>query len=147
MRRRPLSLVPQSVRALVDTSALLALSNARDQHHAKAITAARAHNSAGGRYVSTLAVLTEFHARLMYLRGPRAAHEAITKLLADPVHEWIALSPDIVHHAVTGWLARFADQGVSLTDAISFEIMRRERVTHAFAFDRHFEVAGFKLLD
>jgi predicted nucleic acid-binding protein len=146
MRRRPLRLVRQNVRALVDTSALLALSNARDQHHTRAVTAARAHREAGGRYLSTLAVLTEFHARLMYLRGPRAAHEAITRLLADPVHEWVAVSPDIAHHAVTGWLARFNDQGISLTDAISFEIMRRERVTHAFAFDRHFELAGFKLL-
>jgi len=25
-------------------------------------------------------------------------------------------------------------------------VMRRERVTHAFAFDRHFEVAGFGVL-
>jgi len=24
--------------------------------------------------------------------------------------------------------------------------MRRQKITHAFAFDRHFEVAGFRLL-
>jgi hypothetical protein len=29
---------------------------------------------------------------------------------------------------------------------VSFEVMRRERVTSAFAFDHCFEVAGFELL-
>lgn len=52
-----------------------------------------------------------------------------------------------MQHAVARWLVRFPDQRFSLTDAVSFEVMRRERVTHAFAFDKHFETAGFKLLD
>jgi predicted nucleic acid-binding protein len=68
-------------------------------------------------------------------------------LLADSVYEWLAVTPDLVGHAVTGWLARFADQRLSLTDAVSFETMRRHRITHAFAFDRHFEIAGFSLLN
>lgn len=134
------------MRALVDTSALLALANARDQFHERAVRAARAHYAGGGRFVGTLAVLAEFHAHLMYLRGAERAREAITKLLADPSHEWIPVTADVVHHAVTGWLARFPDQRISLTDAISFEVMRRERTSHAFAFDRHFELAGFKLI-
>jgi len=36
---------------------------------------------------------------------------------------------------------------ISFADAVSFEVMRRERLTHAFAFDKHFVTAGFKLLD
>lgn len=134
------------MRAFVDTSALLALANARDQFHERAVHTARSHQTTGGRYVSTMAVLSEFHAHLLYLRGPRESRDAIVKLLADPSHEWLAVSPDAVHHAVTGWLARFSDQRISLADAISFEVMRRGRVSHAFAFDRHFEIAGFKLL-
>jgi predicted nucleic acid-binding protein len=43
-------------------------------------------------------------------------------------------------------LARFSDQDFSLIDLVSFEVMRRSRVTHAFAFDRHFAIAGFELL-
>ena len=35
---------------------------------------------------------------------------------------------------------------ISPIDAVSFEVMRRNRLTHAFAFDRHFEIAGFELL-
>lgn len=34
----------------------------------------------------------------------------------------------------------------SLSDAVGFEIMRREGLTHAFAFDHHFGIAGFHRL-
>ena len=139
-------MAPRSVRALVDTSALLALASGRDQWHARAVEIAQRHEAVGGRYVGTVAVLAEFHGRVMYVRGPGPAREAVAQLLADPVHEWLAVTPDVVHHAHMGWLLKYPDQDFSLIDAISFETMRRSRVTHAFAFDRHFEVAGFKLI-
>lgn len=135
------------MRALVDTSALLALAHAPDQHHRRAVQAAQTHRRTGSRYISTLAILAEFHSHLLYLRGPAPAREACQALLADSVYEWVAVTSDLVGHAVTGWLACFADQRLSLTDAISFETMRRQRITHAFAFDRHFEIAGFTLLN
>ena len=134
------------MRALVDTSALLALASGRDQWHARAVDTARSHEAAGGRYVGTVAVLAEFHARMRYIRGPAPAREAVGRLLADSMHEWLAVTPEVVHHAHSGWLLKYPDQNFSLTDAISFETMRRARVTHAFAFDRHFEAAGFKLI-
>jgi predicted nucleic acid-binding protein len=91
-------------------------------------------------------ILGELHSHLRYLRGAPEARAALTHLLDDPAHEWIEVADDLVRGAVAGWLARFADQRFSLVDAVSFEVMRRERVTQAFAFDRHFEVAGFDLL-
>jgi predicted nucleic acid-binding protein len=33
-----------------------------------------------------------------------------------------------------------------LCDAVSFEVMRRERITSALATDRHFAVAGFDIV-
>jgi predicted nucleic acid-binding protein len=33
-----------------------------------------------------------------------------------------------------------------LIDAVSFEVMQRNKVTHAFGFDRRFAIAGFELL-
>ena len=100
----------------------------------------------GGRYVITTLVLGEFHAHLLYGRGPAHAREALRVLLHDPVHDWIAVSEALVREATANWLARFADQRFSLADAVSFEVIQQERLTHAFAFDRHFEVAGFALL-
>lgn len=43
-------------------------------------------------------------------------------------------------------MQKFADQGVSFTDCLSFAIMQRERIGRVFGFDRHFEAAGFKLV-
>lgn len=134
------------MRAFVDTSALLALSHARDQYHKKAIAIAREHHSGGGSYVSSTLVLSEFYTHLLYLRGPTAATAALTHLLDDPAHEWHSVSADLVSDARSRWLARFADRRLSLVDAVSFEIMSRETLRNAFAFDRHFETAGYALL-
>jgi predicted nucleic acid-binding protein len=123
----------------------LALSRRQDQYHAEAVTIAERHLAAGGRYIGTTLILGELYSHLLYLRGPAGARAALTHLLDDPVHEWVDISGELVREAKTRWLTRFTDQRFSLVDAVSFEIMRREKLTRAFAFDHHFEVAGFAL--
>ena len=41
------------------------------------------------------------------------------------------------------WLARHDERQYSYVDATSFEIMRRERINEALAFDGDFSAAGF----
>jgi uncharacterized protein len=135
------------VRALADTSALLALSRRNDQYHERAVRIADAHLAAGGRFVGTALVLGELHSHLLYLRGPAGARAALQQLVEDPVHEWLDVPASLVRDAIANWLDRYRDQSFSLIDAVSFEVMRRERLTHAFAFDHHFTVAGFELLE
>ncbi|HEV8597840.1 MAG TPA: PIN domain-containing protein [Gemmatimonadales bacterium] len=134
------------MRALVDTGALLALSRRQDQQHARAVAIAERHLASGGQYLGTTLILGELHSHLLYLRGPKDARTIMLHLLDDPLHEWIEVSARLVREAVLSWLERFSDQRFSLVDAVSFEVMRRAGVRHAFAFDRHFEVAGFELL-
>ena len=74
------------MRVLVDTSALVALVNGRDQWHERAVRSARANTASGVRFVSTVLVLAEFHARLMYLRGADHARRATMSFLDDPAH-------------------------------------------------------------
>ena len=40
-------------------------------------------------------------------------------------------------------LRKYSDQDFSYTDAVSFAIMRRQRIRKAFCFDKHFATAGF----
>ena len=133
------------MRVLADTSALLALSRRQDQYHADAVKIAERHLAAGGRYLGTTLILGELYSHLLYLRGPAGARAALTHLLDDPAHEWVEVTAALVREAKARWLMRFADQSFSLVDAVSFEIMRREKLTQAFAFDHHFETAGFEL--
>ena len=135
-----------SARVLMDTGALLALSHRRDQNHEQAVAIAERHRAGGGTFVGTTLVLSEFYSHLLYLRDPTTARAALGHLLNDPIQEWLEVGPDLVGAARAHWLTRFADQRFSLVDAVSFEVMQRNKVTSAFAFDHHFEIAGFELL-
>lgn len=132
--------------ALIDTSALLAIANPRDQYHDEAVSIGRRHLAGGGRWTGTTLVLAEFHGHLLRLSGSETARSHLDALLSDPAHEWIDASVDLVREASERWLARFPNQALSLTDAVSFEVMRSMDLTRAFAFDHHFEVAGFERL-
>jgi hypothetical protein len=130
----------------VDTSALLAVANPRDQYHAVAVAVARKHLGAGGRFIGSVLVLGELHGHLLQRRGANQARLVLDALLHDSAYAWETVSPRIIADAVTNWLERFNDQRFSLTDAVSFALMRSHRVNVAFAYDEDFRTAGFGLL-
>ncbi|MBI2402845.1 MAG: PIN domain-containing protein [Gemmatimonadetes bacterium] len=132
--------------AWIDTGALVALASPRDQYHARAVALAQSFAQAGGRWVSSVLVLAEFHWQMLRRSGPAVARSSLAPVLADPAYRWLDVTTAIVSRAVNNWLERFHDQDFSLTDAVSFELMKREGLTEAFAFDRHYVVAGFQLL-
>jgi uncharacterized protein len=133
-------------RTLIDTGALLAVANPRDQYHDQAVEIGRRFLAGGGRWVGTTLVLAEIHGHLLQRRDPRTARVHLRSLLDDPVYEWHDATAELVREAQARWMERFRDQRFTLTDAVSFEIMRRLRLTTAFAFDHHFETAGYERL-
>ncbi|MEW5918785.1 MAG: PIN domain-containing protein [Gemmatimonadota bacterium] len=134
------------LRAAVDTGALLALASSRDQYHAQAVTIERRFRESGGRWVSSFFVLNELHAHLVRRADAAVARRVIAALLRDPAYEWRDVTVELLRGAVSAWLERFPDQRFSMTDAVTFEIMRTDRISRAFAFDRDFLTAGYELM-
>lgn len=134
------------MRAAIDTGALVALANPRDQYHDAALKRARAFLENGGRFIGTTLVLAELHGHLLRRMHPAAAASVLRAVTADRAYDWRDATAEMVDAALNGWMGRFQDQRFSLTDAVTFELMQRERLTDAFAFDEHFRIAGFRLL-
>lgn len=135
-----------SRRAFLDTSAWVAALNPRDQHHRAAAAAYRAALAGGWLFVTTNLVLAETHVMVCRRVGDAAALDLLDRLRADPSHEVVWATADLTRDATEHWLRSRIGQRISLTDAVSFEVMRREDLRVAFTFDRDFAAAGFAVM-
>lgn len=122
-----------------DTSYWVAILDRRDQYHSKAIELSQ---QISGRIVTTEAVLLE---------------TANTFSRAS----WRSKVVDLIDHVLTrndididreNWMAGWklfsqrGDKDWSLTDCISFEVMRNRNIADALSADSHFAQAGFNAL-
>lgn len=125
------------MRVFVDTSALLAILDDDDVHHRQASSTLRS-------LVDTAELVTHNYVQVEAIAlarrrlGPEAAARLIDALLPIITTIWV----DEALHTVAVAAHRVAP-GPSLTDHVSFGLMRREGIEVAFAFDRDFETAGF----
>ena len=91
-------------------------------------------------------ILGEAHALFLRLLGRDLAAAALEGALRDPTHVVFPVDDALVRTAVDTWIRPFRDQSFSLCDAVSFEVMQRERITSALSIDRHFVTAGFEIV-
>ncbi len=126
----------------VDTSYLLAIVNVDDALHDRASAwTERVH----GRLLTTEFVLLEFMDALCGPPFRRRALDTLTLLRADDAFTIAPLSAGLLSSGVDVF-ATHQDKEWSLTDCISFCLMRREGLIDALTADRHFEQAGFRAL-
>jgi predicted nucleic acid-binding protein len=125
----------------VDTSALYArLDRDGRHHHDAAQTLARLASSEA--LLTHNYVVVEAVALVRGRLGAAAARTLLADLLAPVEVVWVDRA---VHEAaVAAFLA--ARGRVSLVDCASFEVMRREGIDTAFAFDRDFARHGFRTI-
>jgi len=126
--------------AFVDTSALLAVLDRDDRNHIKARRRWRSLIEGGATLVCTNYVLLETTTLLQVrfgLQAVRVFQEDVVPLLTI---EWVDAE---LHQAGMTAVLTAARRRLSLTDCISFEVMRRLGIRNAFAFDRHYREQGF----
>lgn len=126
----------------MDTSFILALVSPKDALHQRAVMW---RYTLPGPFVTTEFVLLEVADGLAGRNATATAVTVIESLRKGPATEIIP--------ADSPWFARGyelfrqrLDKPWSLTDCISFEIMRQHAITDALTHDHHFEQAGFHAL-
>lgn len=126
----------------VDTSALYALLDRTDPVHDRALAALSKLREANSQLITHRYIEVESIA----LIHRRLGWQAIPRLLDDVlgIVEMRQVGPDLHAEAIAA--LRAAPTTVSFVDQVSFTLMRRERITAAFAFDRDFANQGFKLI-
>lgn len=128
----------------VDTGAFLARHVAGDQHHARAAAGwERLAAERQAAFTSSL-VLSETFTLLARRAGYAFAAQRARNVL-DSRALTVLRSVERQEREALEWFEKFADQGVSYADCVSFILMRQHRIGRAFTFDRHFRLAGFEL--
>jgi hypothetical protein len=125
-----------------DTSFFLASLNPDDQLHERAISVSRE--------VTALRLTTGFVLLEVGNAMSRAALrsrfvEFYTWLGQHPRVRIVPVSEELFHRGYELYAAR-EDKDWSLTDCISFIVMREEELQAALTHDQHFEQAGYKAL-
>ncbi len=131
------------IAVFADTSGLLALLNAKDANHARAVRAFANLRARQASLVSTSFVLVETYALL----GRRLGLEAVRRFRADfaPLIDVVWVD-DTLHNAGLDLLLDRRRRLLSLVDAVSFITMRARGVEEVFAFDPHFVQEGFSVV-
>jgi len=130
----------------LDTAGWFAALSPPEAGHAKARSVYVDAVHRGLLLVTTPLVAAEMHVLLLRWRGPKAATFFLDTVFDSGAHVVVDLDGELFDAALSRWIRKFADKPVSLTDAVSFEVMRRERITKALTFDRHFRDAGFEIV-
>lgn len=125
----------------VDTGYLIALEDADDGNH----SCAREHRE-GLRQMPSLTTTSYIVDEVVTFFNVRGQHGKAVELgevlLSSPSVRMVHVGEDLLGRALDLLRGR-PDKRYSLTDCISFVVMRERGIATAFAFDRHFEQEGF----
>lgn len=129
-------------RVLVDTSAVLALVEPNDEAHERAKRAFEALRAREVVLVASSYALLETYT----LIGRRFGLGAVSRFRESfaPLLDVVWVDQDL-HEAALDLLVERRKRRLSLVDAVSFVLARREGIDEAFAYDRHFADEGLRM--
>lgn len=126
---------------LIDTSALYALADQKDNRHEQATECLHSIAQFHLPVWVTNFTIAEAHRLILHNLGTRIGLSFLEDIYAGGVAIERVLETD--EQQARNYLKRFADQSISYTDAISFATMKRLGIGKAFTFDWHFRLLGF----
>ncbi len=127
----------------VDSSAFIALNHVGDSNHEKAYATAK--QLQGYRFMVTDSVITETYALLRYRLGFHSSSNFLDIILNSREYEIVEINP-AMRQDVMRLLEKYSDHKISYCNALSVVAMNHHQIENIFAFDRHFEMMGVKLL-
>lgn len=127
---------------LIDTGYFLALVGQSDQH---ATRARRWGARINEPLVITEYVLVEIVNALSRGTSRPHARQIFHAVTTDAEYKFVSASNLLLSAGMALYQQR-SDKDWSLTDCISFHVMRSNNITRALAYDHHFEQAGFEAL-
>ena len=127
----------------LDTGYVLALELSNDQNHRVAAKHWRSMKKRLPALVTTSYVFDEV-VTYFNSRGHHAkAVEVGNRLLTSPSVQFVQVDEGLFRESWR-YFQQHQDKDYSLTDCISFVVMKRAGIETAFAFDQHFTQAAFK---
>ncbi|RLC68351.1 MAG: DNA-binding protein [Chloroflexi bacterium] len=129
----------------VDTGAWVALADQDDKYHKRAAKEYPDLLKRHRRLITTNLVVAEVYIILRKALGHAAAIAFLESIRSSPRIEKVQSTEELEIEA-EDILRRYSDQDFSYTDAVSFALMRQRGIDTAFAFDKHFSIAGFSMV-
>jgi len=126
----------------VDSSAWIALADKADSHHKESASGYPSIFKNHKNLITSNLVIAETYIVLLKELRHEAAIQFLERIKTSPRILKICSNENIETEA-EGILMKYIDQDFSYADAVSFVIMKRQKIRKAFCFDKHFVTAGF----
>ena len=129
----------------VDTSYFIALAHPRDEKHDVALSLSRKIEKEKARLITTQAIVLELGSALARQKSRVIAARIFEAIDDAPVVEVVPLSLSNYRKSIDLFSNRM-DKDWSLTDCLSFVVMKEIGISKALTTDEHFSQAGFEAL-
>ena len=127
----------------LDTGFVIALEVVDDQHHPDALRHWRILSTSLPKVVTATYILDEVVTFFNRRNHHAKAVEIGKRLISSPSVELIHVD-EVLFYASWRYFEQHPDKSYSLTDCISFVVMRDAGIRTALSFDKHFVQAGYK---
>ena len=133
------------IKKFLDASFVLSVQVADDANHSKAVRYWKTIAVDVPPLITTSFVVDEVATYLNSRGAHKTAIDVAGDLMSNEDIECVFVDRELFDN---GWMIfqRHKDKRYSLTDCISFALMKQRKMTFALTFDKHFLQAGFSIL-